>query len=123
MSKTNFRQLKVYKEAKQLAVDIYKLTNNYEKLKKDYGLKDQIQRSAVSIPSNIAEGNERATDKEFIRFLYIAKGSLGELITQLDIAKEIGYISENEFKDKITKCDKIGGMLGALIRTITKSLK
>ena len=53
MSKTNFRDLKVYQESKQLAVEIYKLTNN-EDLKKDYGLKDQIQRSAVSIPSNIA---------------------------------------------------------------------
>ncbi len=119
MSKTNFRDLKVYQEAKQLAVEIYKLTSNGS-INKDYGLKDQIQRSAVSIPSNIAEGNERETDKEFVRFLYISKGSLAELITQLEIAYEIGYITENEISNLLDKCNKIGGMLGALIKYRSK---
>ena len=120
MSKTNFKDLKVYKEAKTLAVEIYKLTDKIG-FKKDYGLRDQIQRSAVSIPSNIAEGCERETDKEFIRFLYIAKGSLAELITQLEIAQEVGYITKTELKTQIEKCNKIGGMLGALIRTLSKT--
>ncbi len=122
MSKTNFKDLKVYKEAKTLAVEIYKLTDKAG-FKKDYGLRDQIQRSAVSIPSNIAEGCERETDKEFIRYLYIAKGSLGELITQLDIAKEIGYIGNDDFESQTEKCNKIGGMLGALIKYLANCKK
>lgn len=122
MSKTNFRDLKVYQESKQLAVEIYKLTNN-EDLKKDYGLKDQIQRSAVSIPSNIAEGCERGSDKEFIRFLNIAKGSLAELITQLEIAYEIGYLSKTELLYYDEKHRIISGMIGALIKYLQKSIK
>ena len=119
MSKTNFKDLKVYQEAKQLAVEIYKITNN-GKITKDYGLKDQIQRSAVSIPSSIAEGNERESDKEFVRFLYISKGSLAELVTQVEIAYEVGYITEDEQAAIQDKCNKIGGMLGALIKYRSK---
>ena len=120
MSKSNFKELKVWQESKQLAVEIYKLTNN-ETFNKDYGLKDHIQRSAVSIASNIAEGSERDTDKEFIRFLYIAKGSLAELITQLEIAYEIGYIAKDELQNQEEKCNSIARKIGALIRTISKT--
>lgn len=120
VSKSNFKELKVWQESKQLAVEIYKLTNN-ETFNKNYGLKDQIQRSAVSIASNIAEGSERDTDKEFIRFLYIAKGSLAELITQLEIAYEIGYIAKDELQNQEEKCNSIARKIGALIRTISKT--
>lgn len=122
MSKSNFKELKVWQEAKQLAVEIYKLTNN-EELNKDYGLKDQIQRSAVSIASNVAEGCERDSDKEFIRFLNISKGSLAELITQLEIAYEVGYITKAELLNCEDKCSNIGGMLGALIKYLLNDLK
>lgn len=115
MSKSNFKELKVWQESKQLAVEIYKLTNN-EAFKKDYGLKDQIQRSAVSIASNIAEGCERDSDKEFIRFLNISKGSLAELITQLEIAYEVGYVTKAELEENESKMNAIAGMLGALIK-------
>ena len=77
-----FEDLEVWKNAMQLVVVIYAEF----KENKDYGFKDQIQRAAVSIPSNIAEGYERQTNKEFIQFLYIAKGSSAELQTQLYIA-------------------------------------
>ena len=80
-----FEELKVWQKAKDLAVLIYKITSD-GKLSKDFGLRDQIRRSAVSIASNIAEGDERETDKESVRFFYIAKGSLAELRTQLMIA-------------------------------------
>lgn len=81
---TGYRQLIVWQKAKAVAVATYRFTGRDE-LAKDFSLKDQMRRSAVSIPSNIAEGEERGTDKDTSRFLYIAKGSCAELITQLEI--------------------------------------
>ena len=75
----NFQKLRVWQLAKELAVKIYKLTQ-MTAFSKDYGLKDQIQRSAVSIPSNIAEGDDLETDKQSIKHFYIAKGSTAELL-------------------------------------------
>jgi four helix bundle protein len=116
MGYQNFKELKVWQEAKMLAIDIYKLTSQ-GKFLKDFGLKEQIQRSSVSIASNIAEGYERNSDKDFIRFLLIAKGSLAELRTQLEIAKEIDYINEMAFNDFEGRCNKIGAMLTKLIQS------
>jgi four helix bundle protein len=79
----NFKKLNVWQLAKDLAVRIYKLTQT-SAFSKDYGLKDQIQRSAVSIPSNIAEGDNLDTDKQSIRHFFIARGSTAELRTQPD---------------------------------------
>jgi len=83
-----FKSLIVWEKARDLAVDVYQVTG-LGRFKQDYGLTDQMRRSAVSVPSNISEGNERDTDKEAIRFFYIAKGSPAELRTQLDIADRI----------------------------------
>jgi four helix bundle protein len=80
---------------------------------------DQIRRSAVSIPSNIAEGDERGTYKDAERFLYIAKGSLAELQTQLEISQEIGYIDPQILDSLISKCAIIGKMFGRLIQART----
>jgi len=102
-----------------LATDIYKITSEGD-IATDFGLRDQIRRSAVSIASNIAEGKERETPSEFIRFLYIAKGSAGELRTQLYIAKEIGYLAEAKFRSLSRRAEKISGMLGNLIKTIKR---
>ena len=82
MSSTDFKKLIVWQKSKDLAVDIYKLTSSGN-IAKDYSLVDQMRRAAVSISSNIAEGNDRGTNKESVRYLYIAKGSLAELMTQL----------------------------------------
>ncbi|MCC6690003.1 MAG: four helix bundle protein [Bacteroidia bacterium] len=89
--------LKAWFESKLLAVNIYKITSS-DKWMRDYNLRDQIRRASVSVPSNIAEGYGRSSNKEFIRFLYISKGSLYELKTQLLIANEIGYISTQNWK-------------------------
>ncbi len=101
--------------AKDLAVTVYR-ASQMGPLERDFGLRDQIRRSAVSIVSNIAEGDERDTDKESVHFFYIAKGSLAELRTQIEITHEIGYL-ENELYLKIEeKCLTFGKMLGSLIK-------
>jgi four helix bundle protein len=111
----NFQKLHVWQIAKELAVKIYKMTQNPQ-FKKDFGFKDQIQRSAVSIPSNIAEGDESGTDKLSVRYFYIAKGSSAELMTQLIIAQEIDYINSETKKQLVDECDKISAMLSKLIK-------
>ncbi|MFH0771547.1 MAG: four helix bundle protein [Candidatus Omnitrophota bacterium] len=110
-----FEDLQVWQKAKDLAVLIYKITSD-GKLSKDFGLRDQMRRSAISIPSNIAEGDERDTDKESVRFFYIAKGSLAELRTQLRIALEVGFLDKDEFAKIELDCSEIGKMLGGLIK-------
>jgi len=111
-----FKELLVWQKASDLAVAIYKITSENE-FKKDFGLRDQVRRSAVSVPSNIAEGDERDTDKESVRFFFIAKGSLAELRTQMEIAYRIGYITESVFIEVEEKTIEIGKMLGALIKS------
>jgi len=99
---------------KELAVHVYKITDD-GRFKADFALRDQIRRSSISIPSNIAEGDERDTDKEAVRHLYIAKGSAAELLTQLMIAHEIGYIDEPTFMKLEERCVAISSMLSKLI--------
>ena len=111
----NFLKLRVWLIAKGLAVKIYKLTQNTQ-FRKDFGFKDQIQRSAVSIPSNIAEGEESGTNKLSVRYFYIAKGSTAELMTQLIIANEIGYLDNTQKNILVDECDKISAMLSNLIK-------
>jgi four helix bundle protein len=111
----NFKNLRVWQLAKELAVKIYKLTQS-PSFMKDYGMKDQIQRSAVSIPSNIAEGDNLDTDKQSVKHFFIARGSTAELRTQLIISFEIGYISSQEFELFDSECDKISAMLTTLIK-------
>ena len=115
MGRKGFQDLIVWQKAKNLAVKIYGLTKSI-KFEKDYGLRDQIQRSAVSISSNIAEGDESGTNKSSTRYFYIAKASIAELQTQLIIANEIGYI-ENETKNTLLNdCSHISIMLNKLIK-------
>jgi four helix bundle protein len=103
--------LDVWKRASRLCVDIYKTFAAC----KDYGFKDQITRAALSIPSNVAEGAERGSDREFARFLRIAKGSAGELRTQLYIAYELGYLSKSDQEKLVNEAVQISRMLHGLI--------
>ena len=100
-------------------VDIYKLTKSFPTLEL-YGLTNQIRRSAVSVPSNIAEGSGRKNTREFIQFLYVSNGSLSELETQLELAHRIGYISNIE--NIIEKIKHIRKMLINLIRALENKL-
>ena len=119
-SSINFENLEVWQESCALATEIYILARESD-IRKDFGLKDQITRAAVSIPSNIAEGKERETIAELIRYLYYAKGSAGELRTQLYISNQIGYIDEAIFKGLNQKVIILSQKLGNFIKTLKKS--
>ena len=108
-----FEDLDVWKEGMRLARDVYK---SLEKCR-DFGLRDQMQRAAVSIPSNIAEGFERHSNKAFIRILYISQGSCAELRTQIYLAIEIGVLHKEQSDDLLEKTRKISAMLFRLIKT------
>ena len=111
----NFEKLKVWNRAKDLAVFVYRVSGHGE-LARDYGLRDQIRRSVVSVPSNIAEGDELDTDRHSIKYFHIAKGSSAELLTQAIIAHEIGYMNKNSFDHISKECRSISSMLAKLIK-------
>ena len=115
MSKGGFKELRVWQKSKDLSVLIYQVTNSGI-FGKDFSLRDQMRRAAVSIPSNIAEGDERETDKEAVRYFYFSKGSAAEVLTQAIIAFEIGYIKEEIFKEIEQRCLEISRMLSRLIK-------
>ena len=115
----DFRKLQVWQKAKELAVTIYKLATKYS-ISKDYGFKDQIQRAAVSIPANIAEGDELGSDKQSVRHFYIAKGSSAELQTLIIIGSEIGYFENEMAEEMINECKVISFMLAKLISARSK---
>ena len=113
MKVQSFEDLEVWKESMRLSIEIYNLLKNCN----DFGLRGQMQRASVSIPSNIAEGFERQTNKEFIQFLYIAKGSSAELRTQLYLAIQVQVIDKQVGLELIDKTKKIASMLYNLIQT------
>ena len=115
------KRLDAWKLAITLVLDVYRVTKTFPTEEK-YNLTDQLRRSSVSVPSNIAEGASRNTKKEFANFLYIAQGSLSELDTQLEIALKLGYIKSIDFKDIDVKMDRIGKMISGLIKVQKKSI-
>ena len=108
-----FEDLQVWKEGMQLAAKTYKSLVNC----RDFGLRDQMQRAVVSIPSNIAEGYERNSNKEFIQYLFISKGSCAELRTQIYLATKIGILNESLGSELLELTKKISAMLMKLIKT------
>lgn len=111
----SFEEMEVWQSSIELCTEVYQITKN-ELFIKDFGLKDQIRRSAVSISSNIAEGSERESVKSFLYFLYIARGSCAELKTQLLIAKNLDYISLYDFEKIDEKANSIGKQLNGFIK-------
>lgn len=91
-----FEDLDIWQQSRKITNNIYTACRE-DQFSKDFGLRDQIQRAAVSIMSNIAEGFERGTNKEFVQFLFIAKGSAGEVRSQLYVAHDLGYIKQDTF--------------------------
>jgi len=107
----------VWQKGMGLAKRLYALTRAFPSDER-FGLVSQIRRASVSVPSNIAEGQARGGKKEFAQFLYIAKGSLAELDTQIELAKEIGYIKENESKEIGQLIAELQRMLHSLIQKV-----
>lgn len=112
-----FEEIGAWQQGRDLVREIYQLSKT-SGLFKDFGLKDQIQRAAVSICSNIAEGFERRGNREFIKFLWIAKGSAAEVSSQLYHLHDIGYVSADKFADLQSKVKRIGATLHRLIASI-----
>jgi four helix bundle protein len=115
-----FEELHTYQRARELANAIYAITRGND-FARDFGLVDQIRRAAVSILSNIAEGFERGSKTEFIQFLYIAKGSCGEVRAQLQIAQDQNYLRHNEYQRLYDLCKQISGMISNFIAHLQKS--
>ena len=123
MAKFNsFEEIISWKKARELTKDIYTITEVNNSFSKDFGLKDQIRRASVSITSNIAEGFERQTPKEFIRFLYIAKGSTGEVRSQLYVALDINYITKSEFEELKMKANEVSKLISGLLKYLHSTL-
>jgi len=114
----SFRELIVWQKGIQMVIRIYERTKGFPK-EEIFGLKLQIRRCAVSIPSNIAEDYGRQHTLEYIRFLQIARGSLNELITQLEIAEKLGYLYG--ISVELSECDELGKMLNSLINKLSLS--
>jgi four helix bundle protein len=119
MAYQSFEKLEVWKRAGRLAVDICRTLAK----SKQYVLKDQMQRAAISIPSNIAEGSERDSKQDFIRFLRIAKGSAAELRTQTYIALKLELLNKDEADSFVNETKEISAMLQGLIRSLCPKLK
>ncbi len=117
----NFEEMKIWQDSRIFVKEIYQLTSS-EKFKFDFGLKDQIQRAAVSILNNIAEGFERNNNKEFIRFLVYAKGSAGEVRSMLYIALDLKYITYEQFKIHYEKSLNIITQLSNFIKYLKNNL-
>lgn len=115
-----YEELKIWQMGVALVKTVYELTMEHD-LSKDFGLKGQIRRSAISIPSNIAEGFERNGNREFIQFLYIAKGSAGELSTQLYIAHELNYIDKVQYSTLQSELTKLRSMIYNFIIYLKRS--
>ena len=109
-----FSALPIFQEAHSLTLSIYKITTKFPEEKK-FGLISQIRRSASSVPTNIVEGNARGHSKEMIEFPYIAKGSLEETKYHLLLAKDLGYIGEEDYIAVHDKADSVGKQLNGLI--------
>ena len=118
----NFEDIQSWKIARKLAKDIY-LVSGQGAFCRDSGLRNQICRAVVSISSNIAEGFERSSKRDFVNFLHIARGSAGEVRSQLYLALDLGYISQEQFADFQNRCKDILRLLSALIASLQKALE
>ncbi len=113
----NFKELKVWQKSRILVKDIYKITNTFPK-EELFGLTNQIRRAAVSVPSNIAEGCGRGSNKQLSHFLDIAQGSSSELETQIILAFDLGYFNQNQMENCIVKIDEVQKMIRGLKSSI-----
>jgi len=110
-----FEEIEGWKEARELAKAVYTVTSQGS-FARDFSLRDQIRRAAVSISSNIAEGFARQTDKEFVQFLYTARGSAAEVQSQLYVAADLGYLSQEDLHRLYEMADEVSRLISGFIR-------
>lgn len=113
----NYKDLEVWKQSRLLAIRVIEIASKERQGRGDWALYDQIRRAALSVPSNIAEGDERGTNKDALRFLYISKGSLAEFRTQIDIAYAANKLTREEYEELETKAFSIAKLLGGLVKS------
>lgn len=116
MAFQSFEDLEVWQRGCRLAVDVFETFANC----RNFTMQDQVQRASLSIPSNVAEGYERNSNKEFIRFLNISKGSGGELRTQLYISRKLNFLTKPDFNRLVGEAKEISAMLHGLSRAVSK---
>ena len=121
MKKYNYKDLDLYKAAKELVLNVYALLRKFPK-EEQYALCDQLRRAVISVPSNLAEGSGRYSVKEQIHFLEIAYGSLREVDCQLDIAKDLGYISDEELQNVENQLEKVAALVAGMRNQRSASL-
>lgn len=112
------KDLIVWQKSMDLLVEVYRLVKKLPK-EETYALSDQMRRAAVSIPSNIAEGRGRSSEKDYLRFLFIARGSQAEIETQLLACVRLDYLSESEVETTLNLCSEVGRMLNSMIRKLS----
>ncbi len=117
-----FEDLRVWQQGIELVKQIYLITKEGE-ISRDFGLRDQLRRAAVSVPTNVAEGFERYSRKEYVNFLNIAKGSAGEVRSLLRVALEVGYLDESRYFRLYDLAKGLSRMLASQIQSINRSLK
>ena len=110
-----YTDLQVWQAAMDLAEDVYRITKNFPK-EETYGLTIQLRRAAVSVPSNIAEGKGRSSDKELAQFLCHSRGSLIEIETQINLARRLGYLDTQEAEAVLRNTARVGQLLNGLLR-------
>jgi four helix bundle protein len=115
-----FEELEIWKEARRIAGEIYRLTRN-SKFTRDFSLSGQLQKAVVSIMSNIAEGFERGGNQEFIQFLYIAKGSCGEVRSQIYVALDQSYLEQEKADELVNSLKRLSTMISNFINYIKRS--
>ena len=121
MATSNYKQLRVWQNGMELVRRVYCMTRCFPK-HEVFGLSSQMQRAAVSIPANLAEGHTRGTTKEFLRYVTISHGSLAELETMFLVARDLQYIDAENYDQLTALCDSTGKMLSALRRALIKKL-
>ena len=116
MTIIKFEDIIAWQKAQDLCVEIYLIFQNSN----DFGFKNQIQRASVSVSNNIAEGFDRMSDKEFVRFLYIALGSCSEVKSMLYLSNRLNYLSQHQSDELIIKANEVGRIIRGLIKSISQ---
>jgi four helix bundle protein len=122
MTVASYRDLSVWQRAMELVVVVYRLTAKLPR-EEIYGLRAQLQRASVSIPSNIAEGHARESTREYLRYLLVSRGSLAELETQLLLCLQLELLTNDDIEEALLLSDEIGRMIRRLQQSLTRKLK